>query len=83
MTSIRLSLISILVCFECFGQVFLFDDYHEFQANDTIDRSAQPNCGPNARDKCVEPMKKYLAIKHISYGKNENELSEVCKYWMR
>ena len=62
-----------------FGEVLLFDNHNEHATNETIDRSAQQNCGFNARDKCIEPMKKYLALKHISYGKNENELSEVCK----
>ncbi|CAG2171889.1 unnamed protein product [Oppiella nova] len=32
-----------------------------------------------AREKCTESMRKRLSTRHVSYGKNENELSETCK----
>ncbi len=76
MNSLKLFLI--LFYLISYRNVLTVDYYENFGSNETSDRSAQ-NCGFDARQKCLEPIKYYLSVKHVSYGKNENQLSETCR----
>jgi hypothetical protein len=66
----KICLIAILIMNYCRAQS---------SSTEVYDRSAH-NCGIHSREKCLEPLRRHLAVKHISYGRNEQEIANTCKY---